>query len=256
MKIKYELISASGNPTAIIYGRFSPAEKQKINKLIFENNALVEQIGYLFYENENKMIKFEMMGNEFSGNGCRAAAFSLLKMKPGIIKFKTSGLNKIINASIGNDLTSNISLPCLFDKNKIICNRFGFAIKMFGSSLIVIEDNKNDKIVQEIVNELSKKSRAIGIMFIEICSRRVVKLNPFFYVKETNTLINETACGSGSIACAIYQNLLNPEPSNILEVLQPSGESIFVKTGCVKKAIREIEISGPTKLLGNYEIFF
>ena len=46
------------------------------------------------------------------------------------------------------------------------------------------------------------------------------KIEPFVYVKETDSLFAETACGSGSIAFSIM--------SNKSKILQPTGEIITV----------------------------
>lgn len=248
--IKYQLYSASGNPTAIIYGQYFSAIKADINKQIFNTNPIVEQIGYIYQKNSKPY--FEMMGNEFSGNGCRIAGYSLLNGKNGIIKFNTSGTKKEIIIKIIN-YNSTLTLSYCFDKNKIIKNNFGFLIKLFGSYIFVLDEKENPVKIKKIINS-NKEKNAVGIMFINQLNEEVVKLNPYFYVKKTNTLINETSCGSGSAVAGIYLSWINKCYYNNLEIKQPSGESIFISTIYKNKTVNNISISGKIKKIGTYYI--
>lgn len=251
-KITYQLYSASGNPTAIIYGFYSRDVKDKINKKIFNSNSLVEQIGYLYEKNGRSY--FEMMGNEFSGNGCRAAGYLLLNNKDGTIKFKTSGIDKEVEVNIKNN-NSTLTLPYSFNKKKIIKNDFGFLIKLFGSYIFVFEEKVNLLKIKAIIKTYQDK-KAVGIMFINQLNNKKVVLNPYFYVKETNTLVNETSCGSGSVATGIYLSWKNKQSCKNLEIIQPSKESIFYSSNYQNNKIKNIKISGPTNKLGNYKINF
>lgn len=255
MKIKYQLISCSGNPTAIIYGKYSRGIKNTINKKVFETNKNVEQIGYLY--KLNNLYKFEMMGNEFSGNGCRAAGFSLLKTKPGKIEFTTSGTTRTIKVNVDNNQYSFCSIPYSFSNKKIIKSNLGFLIKMFGSYLLVLNKNGNENIANNIINQINRDFRnvnAVGIMFIKILSGKKISLNPYFYVKKTKTLINETSCGSGSVTSSLYLTNLYKKSLFNLKIIQPSKELIIVSNNYNSGLVNQITISGPTKIIGNYEI--
>ena len=203
--INYQLISASGNPTAIISGNYPQNDRQIINKSIFLSNKLVEQVGYI-YQNKNQYY-FNMMGQEFSGNGCRAAAFCFLRQQPGIIQFQSNGANSLIAVSL---------------------------------------DKFN--------NTLPTDTPGVGIMFINRISVKKYYLDPYFFTRETNTLINETACGSGSTAVTIYLSQKYKKDYLKLNIIQPSNLSIYTRCYYSSKLVNTINISGPTKMLGNYNV--
>ena len=247
--IKYQLISASGNPTAIIYGQYPPSIQSKIIQKIFSTNKLVEQIGFIY--KQNQFYKFQMMGNEFSGNGCRAAGFSLLKLKPGTVKFKTSGTNKIIKTQVDSKNNTTTTIP--YETSKKYKKNKQFFIKIFGSRIVVIKNKPDNKTTQKILKTYSPSCNAIGIMFLQE-NKGGYKLTPYFYVKKTKTLVKETACGSGSAACAVYLSSKFKQENNQFQILQPSNQNINVETKKSKNKIKIINISGPTKLLKKYNV--
>ena len=248
--INYEVISPSGNPTAILYGKYSSGEKNIINQKIFNSDKEVEQIGYIY--SKNNSYKFEMMGNEFSGNGCRTAAYSLLKKKSGKISFVASGIDEKIFARVSKNSLCGITLPYKFINKKIRKVKNGFLIKIFGSFILILEENGNYKKAKKIIEKRFKRNRAVGIMFIRKMTKNKIKLNPYFYVKSTDTLKNETACGSGSIATALY--LHSTTPLKKFEILQPSGKTISVRFIPKERKFTILNISGPTTFLGNKTI--
>ncbi|MFA6250947.1 MAG: hypothetical protein WC686_05655 [Candidatus Shapirobacteria bacterium] len=244
MKFSYQLISASGNPTAIVYGQFLPSQKNKITSAIFARNKLVEQVGFIYQK--SGQVYFDMMGGEFCVNGCRSAAFSLLKFKPGITSFKASGTAKTITAQISTDFQSSIKLPCSPVPKNFSYQPF-FSITLFGSKIFVIPKLGNQILATRILNSLScEKYPGIGIMFFRACQSEIL-LNPYFYVPQTKTFINETACGSGSLAVALYLKYFKNISQSIYSIRQPSGLLINIKFG-------PTTIEGPTRFLGNYNV--
>ncbi len=234
MNIKYQLISPSGNLTAIINGQYSASEKRCINQKIFATNKLVEQIGYIFQKDLKNY--FEMMGNEFSGNGCRAATLAFLNNNPGKISFFASGINKIIIGKINNG-NATVTIPSQ-KVNFIKISNTIYSTVIFNTLMIISANNIKDK--SKIIEKYSDKYNAIGFMSYQKQGNQI-KLNPWFWVKETNSLINETACGSGSIVVA---KLLTKST-----IFQPSGQSL--KIGFNKQSIN---LSGPIKLLTTYNV--
>ena len=89
------------------------------------------------------------------------------------------------------------------------------------------EDEENAKIeLKEIMESFNSDEEAVGIVLLEKENGKL-KINPVVWVKEIDTIFYETACGSGSLATAIYKSF--EENINETELLQPSGYSINVK---------------------------
>lgn len=246
--INYQLISASGNPTAIVSSNYNPNIKKQIVNQIFLKNPKVEQIGFLY--NKNKKPYFEMMGQEFCGNGCRSAAY-ILKNSP---TFKTTGTNKLIESKTSN-ISSQIKIPYQFNSKKLISIKPYFSIRILKSIQMVILQKDNLALAKKIINSDYPAAKGIGIMFINKFNNKYY-LTPYFYTKATNTFIKETACGSGTATVGIYFSYLKKQSLNNFKVIQPSNKPIFVSTkyNNISNSISNILISGPTKLLGDYNV--
>lgn len=237
MKITYQLITiAGGNCTAVVDGQYYRALKQKINQKIFTTNRLVEQIGYLYRKGATGNWFFEMMGNEFSGNGCLAATATLLRFKKGDINFQTTGSKSLIQGQFDNQKAQTILTDDLSPRKQL-------PIKLLGTYFWLAESQGGIKEARKILTTSRNKFKAVGIIFFQKTQEKQIKINPFFYVRETKTIVNETACGSGSVAAAIYCGQRN------LEVVQPTGESISVNLGQ-----KQVKLCAKVELLGKSRI--
>lgn len=246
--INYQLISASGNPTAIISGNYAQKFRKIINQSIFQSNKLVEQIGYI-YQINNKYY-FDMMGQEFSGNGCRSAAFCFLRQQPGIIQFQSSGAKSPIAVALDKNNNSTVTIPNSYQ----IISTNPFCLKMLNNYQIVIEGKGNLFSAKNIIASLPTDTSGIGIMYINKVNDINYQLNPFFYTRGTDTLVNETACGSGTTAATIYLSQKFKQDYLNLNFTQPSKLPIYSRCYYSPNQINTINISGPTKLLGNYNV--
>lgn len=197
MKLK-KLLIAGGNSTLLVWGNL-PQEKEKIIKKYL---GQVEQIG--FVSSQNYLPKLTMMGNELSINGTLALASQYNKKGD----LYTSGLNRPISYQNKNGTTS-ITLSISFKQiNNIVL--------LSGIGYCYFENEK--EISKQLLKKLAKKYKLPafgGLLYKEN------KLTPFVYVQGTNSLIAETACGSGSIAISILTGTKN--------IIQPTGEIITVK---------------------------
>ena len=84
-------------------------------------------------------------------------------------------------------------------------------------------------------------SLAIGVILLEKFNKKI-KINPIVWVKKINTLYYETACGSGSIATAIYKNIFNNQKE--FKIIQPSGYYINIELDFINNYMKKIIVSG------------
>jgi diaminopimelate epimerase len=108
-------------------------------------------------------------------------------------------------------------------------------------NMLKTNENKAKKILKELMSSIITKEKAIGIMLIEK-EKKDIKINPVVWVKTVDTLYYETACGSGSLAYAIY-NYTQNRGKNV-DLIQPSGYKISVNIFGNKKTIQSVKISG------------
>lgn len=201
MKLNKFLI-AGGNSTLLVKG-YKSSEKEKIIKRYLGE---VEQIGFISYP--KGIPKLLMMGNELSINATLALA-AMLSNKSG--KLLTSGYKGLISYTNQKQYTK-ISLSIAYEKisNIVLLNGIGY---------IFLEKTK--RISKKYLSGFCSKYNlpAFGAIFYK--NNKVV---PFVYVKGTDSLFQETACGSASTVL----NILTGKKS----ITQPTGKIITVeKTG-------------------------
>ena len=197
MKIKKFLI-ANGNSTLLVW-RCPPNGKGKIIKKYLGE---VEQIG--FVETKNRLPFLNMMGGELCINGTIALSSSC--GSKGTLF--TSGLNKpILYRNEGIDTSIRLIIDYQKINNIVLLEGIGY--------VYLKNREKNPK---KFLKNLCLKCNlpACGIIYA-----RNNKIFPFVYVKGTNSLFEETACGSGSIAFSILTKKQN--------IIQPTGKSIRVE---------------------------
>ncbi len=251
--INYRILNPGGNKTAIVIGNeYTSEEKKKINNKILKENRDVEQVGFI---NKNE-YKLEMAGGEFCVNATRCAVWEYLKGIPGKIKLQVSGYKNKIIGEIKED--KNVYVNMLI-KNKItnimeIKEKFNL-IKLDGILIAVIDEENSKEYIEKlkmdeektklelrkIMKKFNTQENAVGIILLEKQDEKI-KINPIIWVKTIDTLYYETACGSGSLATAIYKNYI--DGTQELEIIQPSGYSIKIKINKNKEYIESAIVSG------------
>lgn len=251
--VNYKILNPGGNITAIVLGnKYNNEQKRKINDEILKENLTIEQVGFI----STKENKLEMAGGEFCVNATRCAIWEYLKGKSGEIELNVSGCKDKIIGGITNkkDVYVNMQIKKkisdIIEKNA----KFNF-VKLDGILLAIVNEENSKCYIEELKNneekaklklkEIMKKfktnEKAVGIILLEKEDKKI-KINPIIWVKTIDTLYYETACGSGSLATAIYKNHM--EGIEKLEIVQPSGYSINVNLNIKQEYIENAIISG------------
>jgi len=248
--VNYKILNPGGNKTALVIGNnYNFKERKIINEKILRDNPIVEQVGFI---SESKR-RLEMAGGEFCMNATRCAIWEYLNGEEGKIELEVSGLREKIVGGITKQkqvyFTMNIGkqIEEIIEVNGI----FNF-IKLDGILIAVVNEINSEEYIENlrkdeektklklknIMKTFNTKENAVGIILLEKSNGKT-KINPIIWVKTLDTLYYETACGTGSLATAIYKNY--KQDINELDVLQPSGYSISIKlnenNGYVKNAI-------------------
>ena len=251
MKYNYKIYIPSGNPTALVIGLDNLDNRKKINDELMKKYDFVEQVGFINPDINNPELI--MAGGEFCGNATRCAVKYYLNEKIGKIKIKVSGVPNKLLAGQNKDCIW-VDMPIIkgdVNKSVKIINKKMSIIKMYGITHVVMEKIINKKLDKEQIKQyalsiLEKynllKEEASGVMFINKVNE-IIEMIPIVYVRDINTLFYETACGSGTTAIAIYESIKNNKSIDI-NVLQPSGNIINVKSKYLDGFIKNIRISG------------
>lgn len=197
MKMKKFLI-ASGNPTLLVWG-CPPAQKKKVIKFYL---GKVEQVGFISTKNNTPVL--EMMGNELCINATLAIASQLGPEG----KLIASGIEQNVSFKNVNRTTEiTLSLPYKKKADIVLFSGIGF----------LFTSNKIKKSKSLFKQQCSKyRLPAFGAVTLE-----GNKIAPFVYVNETDSLLQESAYDSGSIAANIFTGLS--------KIKQLSGGTITVK---------------------------
>lgn len=103
------------------------------------------------------------------------------------------------------------------------------------------DEDKTKNELKEMMKTFDTEEKAVGIILLEE-EKTKTKINPIIWVKTIDTLYYETACGSGSLATAIYKNYA--ERIENMEVMQPSGYTININLNMKNDYIEKAIISG------------
>lgn len=176
---------AGGNSTILI--KNPPKEQNKRITLARELLEEVEQVGFI-EQSADLIPQMSMMGNELSING--TLAFAKYLGNSGYLR--TSGTTSLIKYENKSEATT-IELKLPFKKN-------GEVILFEGIGYLV----SNTQIPTK--NNLKALAERYELPAFGQIEYRQNTITPFVYVKDTDSLVKESACGSGSIAFALKTN--------------------------------------------------
>lgn len=261
---QYEVIRPGGNDTGIVFVsdisqlQKNPQLRQTIDKEIKVQNPTVEQVGFLDLTKPDfptVMMAYE----EFCGNFLRSCAY-LIYIKTGrknkkiAIKFVLKNEVLIISAGVDTFQQSWAEIPV---KDTLITKTAEYVlVEMNGITHVVAPlpvttqsmiDTARQFLIDNKLLNLIREKPALGVMFIDEKKDRQL-LFPVVWVKDQ--VYFETACGSGSAACALaFQALLNRNQA--LELTQPSGYTICTTPVFEGSIMKSIKIAGTTKRLSS-----
>lgn len=225
--MQWVILNPSGNITALVVTDSLPENKKAIAKNILQNDPTIEQVWFL--SPESKILV--MAWWEFCANAARAATWQLLAGKPWSTSLVVSWYNGTVHGSILDDGRVRIELGkgfCL----SIDATTIGL-VHLQGISHLVIpmdriwssENLKN--MAQVYLQQFGLLSHpAAGVMFV-YKTHTSTSLYPIVWVRDLQTFIFESACGSGTIAYALFNYQLSKLCS--VSVLQPSWSVLYVE---------------------------
>lgn len=212
MPIPYQQITITGQTTALVAQKIDQADRISAAQKIMQSSTTIEQVGFLD-RSTLPYPTFTMMGGELSLIGSLAAGFTLLNGKMGQVAFQTSGILSPISVKLSR-LTCSLQIPA-----NVAFRQAPDRMTLGGISFLIINRlPKNQAMAdfeQKSLQELLSESPAAGIVFYQ--NNRIY---PVVKVKETNTLVWESACGSGSVAFFLA--------TGNSKIIQPSGAVLTV----------------------------
>jgi diaminopimelate epimerase len=248
-------LSPAENTTVLVTNYIHPCYYQSAAKDIMSYSHLnAEQVGFITEpQHKNSVIRLEMAGGEFCGNGVLAAG-ALSKYlgltKGDVFKIESSGSDELLECHVKKledrvfSVKSTMPVDYKHKEYRLFTENMGidgFLAEFKGITHFVFElkTNINKQLLEKLVKNLSGKISADAVGIIPYTRRNdYVFIKPCVYVQKTGSLVFERGCGSGTLAlglCIAHRNKENTQ----LMVKQPGG-SISVTISGAKKSGKEV----------------
>lgn len=240
MKLNFVKLSPSKNTTILITDFVDPKHYVEVaNKTMSYEYLNAEQVGFIKKSKDPKsVLRFEMPGGEFCGDGLMSAAVLARWMGycgENEFQLESSGVNNPVNCKVEcineNVYKSKITVPADF---KISDYSIKYKDKKIEGQLVILpgishyivknQDNSyGSKLITGIIKCLAKEidAKAIGVIPYHINSGNAA-IKPCIHVPETGKLLFESGCGSGTMALGICL----AEKKNCavsMDIIQPGG---------------------------------
>lgn len=256
MFLRFVKLNPSGNVTVIVLTPVERGKHRDVAAEIMRPYGLgAEQVGFAERSSDaNAIARLQMMGDEFCGNACRAFGAWLMSTSylgrrllgdEVEIPIETSGYDGVLavrgrEQESGLWVSSPMPLPRRIEFLPFKHGYLGF-VELPGISHAVVWDQKPSVGAFWEIAEFCKyrETQAFGVMFLDESERHVV---PAVWVKETESLVWEGSCASGSIAVASVLAARDGVKTETLELGQPGG-SLLVRVESDGRTGRA-EISG------------
>ncbi len=206
MKIQY--VNPAGNITAIVEGFVPMAERISLSKKILDKKC-AEQVGFETAPALGGLYRLEMMGGEFCGNAARSfgylKALEMFETGEHTIDVEISGTEAPVTVTVDLDKGASFArMPVPNRLEQVTVDNQSYPVVMCNGichmiALGVIPEESFVKTALDAMKVL--KQDAYGVMFLDA---RKGTLTPAVYVPTTDSLVWESSCGSGSVACGWY----------------------------------------------------
>ncbi len=226
-------LSPSGNTTVFLNAREFPEDLYAATaaSLMSPLHLGAEQVGFI--SREGKTLR--MMGGEFCVNATRAFARILaedyFERRPGAAAYSdelsVSGADAPIGVRVLRNGFSEAMLTLSAPPRPLPLGENVYRVALPGISHIVVTGPRGKDPAEE-AKELIRRHAdgnddACGCIRLDIGAMSML---PYVWVRATDTLCAETACGSGAVACAALLNSVSGAES--VSLLQPSGERLDI----------------------------
>ncbi|MDB5175989.1 MAG: hypothetical protein JWM81_847 [Candidatus Saccharibacteria bacterium] len=260
----------SGNTTAVVFDQRLDTDREEFNKRMVASwqkyhpeEAEIEQCCFIMPATDPEAIgRVEMFGGEFCGNATRTGAWLLSGGQDYEGTIEASGVEGALAFTV-KDGTVSVEMPLSREDDKTKLVDEGTIVQLYGIAHLVITDRSKvgatsakDLCEEFIVSNkygLAQQA-AFGISYYD---KQSGKSEFGVYVKEVNTVYDETACGSGT-SCIGVALAAEAKDDLTVDVIQPTGEVIQTSATYdpVKKQVMQSRIAGTVSILydGEYKL--
>ena len=268
MSHQFWKVTPSGNPTILLKAEdVPPARRADVaNAVMSLQHIGGEQVGYVRLEGTPRL---DMMGGEFCLNATRAFASVLdslgLLERAGDVRsglVEVSGVDEKVAVRVTH---SENALPfaeaCLRFEELPEPEHLPGGLRLMRvpgiahivQSGAVPSSSELSAFCREQRKSLAlEKEEAVGHLWIDVPAvpsskedKAALDLSPVVWVRDTATLCFESACGSGTLACALAEHARTG--AEAFSITQPSGMALSVRIEKKEKGF-EVWVGGPSRI--------
>ena len=262
------VVYPSGNTTAVVFDQMLNSDREDLNSRVmsaWKNRASgqpdVEQCCFVTQpENKGAVARVEMFGGEFCGNATRSVIQLITEGKDYQGMIEVSGVNRPLKFTV-RDSVITLEMPLPQDGKLVTQVNEGTLVQLDGIAQLVVTDTaiQQSQNPRELLNQLLEQNRyglaqqpAVGVTYYY---RLTNNAEFVVWVKEVNTVFDETACGSGTCAIGVA-SALDTKQNQKIEVAQPSGERITTEAAFDKESGQVVasNIAGKVSVLYDGEL--
>lgn len=242
--LRFYKLSPGGNATILILDPVLAEARAAVARLLMSQHHLqAEQVGYL--DLTVNPPRLEMMGGEFCGNACRAAAAVMLREDVGMAEDhrEWQGLLSVSGAPAPVQLRASVRpdevhvavrMPRSDQGRKFLreCGPGLGVIHLPGIVHLCLDETRHSfppdyaGVAARLRQEHGLEGEAVGCVWYD--AGPPCRIKPVVWVRSTLSTHYETGCGSGSLAVAMWLSRGQKFPIS-LQVIQPSGQEIGVQ---------------------------
>lgn len=245
MTVVLRYADPAGNVTALVESPVHPDDRVAVSKRILALGK-AEQVGFAVSPIQGGEGRLQMMGGEFCGNATRSFGYLLAKERYGTglhhIPVEVSGAAAPLMVSADlNAGTASAEMPLPLRLSSLTVGDQTYPrVDCPGICHVLVADHAPDKaLVGRILKAAAElPMEAIGVMFLE-----GTRLTPAVYVRSTDSLVWESSCGSGSMACGWYLSQGKSGGQHVYTFSEPGGQ-IEVTATVTGGAVSHASIGG------------
>ena len=257
--IRYHTFDPAGNLTAIVSSETPTSLRPLIGRYLM-NKLEVEQVGFVERPlNPGADVKFEMMAGEFCGNGLASAGALLCETRQAqdqLWLIESSPVESLVGVTSTRTSPREYLVQVEFEAFPFGRCRLSDEMERIDlegiSHLIVFVDDASDVSFDSAPALLESQGMpdvaALGVIFAYPVDGQWV-IAPVVYVPAVQSLVEEHACASGSMALALALFNRGLVAGQSISVMQPAQEGIGISLDSVSQGQANLRLTVPVRAL-------
>ncbi len=223
MNVTLRYLNPAGNITAVVLTPVERSQRAGLARAIMAEGR-AEQVGFMEEPQMGGACRLEMMGGEFCGNAVRSYGllYALAQGRAQQVPVEISGAEAPVPVTAdpaAGTAYADMPLPLELRQLEVLGKRYPLVMCQGICHLLALEQGPDPAFLEAARPKLNALGQeAWGLMFLE-----GQQLTPAVYVTGTDSLVWESSCGSGSVACGWYL-ARQPGGGESYRFREPGGE--------------------------------